>query len=252
MGQRPFWGKSGLVTGAGSGIGRATAISLAAAGAEVIVCDINREAAEETSASISLAGGAAQCVCGDVSSSDFASHLVAETIRHFGKLDFAHNNAGIETPIAVTGEADEGDFDRAVAVNLKGVWLCMRAELREMARLGKGSIVNTASVGGLVGVPGAGVYSATKHGVIGLSKTAAVEYARQGVRVNAICPGLTRSGMTDRLLKAAPNLIQSVMPPMQRLAEPEEIAQAVLFLLSDEASYLTGQAMAVDGAATAV
>jgi NAD(P)-dependent dehydrogenase (short-subunit alcohol dehydrogenase family) len=245
-------GKSGLVTGAGSGIGRASAIRLASIGGKVIVSDINEDAAFETAELIRGAGGTAEVVCGDVSSADFADHMVAETLRHFGGIDFAHNNAGIETPIAPTADAEEADFDRSILVNLKGVWLCMRAELREMARAQSGSIVNTASVGGLTGVPGAAAYSAAKHGVIGLSKSAAIEYATSGVRVNAICPGLTRSGMTERLMKSSPDLIKSVFPPIQRLADPEEIASAVAYMLSDDASYLTGHAMAVDGGATAV
>jgi NAD(P)-dependent dehydrogenase (short-subunit alcohol dehydrogenase family) len=133
-----------------------------------------------------------------------------------------------------------------------GVWLCMRAEIREMVCAGKGSIVNTSSDAGLTAVPGSGSYSAAKHGVIGLTKTAAVEYAERGIRVNAICPGLTRSGITQRLIETAPELIESVLPPMKRMAEPDEIAGAVVFLLSDAASYLSGQAIAIDGAATAI
>ena len=247
-----FTGKAGLVTGAGSGIGRASALALAQSGAKVLVCDINEAGAAETVALIRADGGTAAAVCGDVSQAEYADTIVRETIERFGTLDFAHNNAGIEGQIAPTADADLADFQRNLAVNLTGVWLCMRAEIQEMARAGKGSIVNTSSVAGLTAVPGAASYGAAKHGVIGVTKTAAVEYAEQGIRVNAICPGLTRSGITQRLIETAPDLIESVLPPMKRMAEPDEIAGTVVFLLSDAASYLSGQAIAIDGAATAI
>jgi len=218
----------------------------------VMVSDIVQSSAAETVELIHAAGGTAQAHCGDVSRSGFAEELVQATLEAFGMCDFAHNNAGIESPIALLTDATEVDFDRSIAVNLKGVWLAMRAQLRQMVAQGRGAIVNTASVGGLVAVPGSAVYSAAKHGVIGLSKTAAVEFAQAGIRVNAICPGLTRSGMTDRLFGAAPEMMQSIMPPMGRMAEPSEIAGTVVFLLSDHATYLSGQAIAVDGAATAI
>lgn len=247
-----FTGKAGLVTGAGSGIGRASALALAQSGAKVLVCDIDEAGAAETVALIRADGGTAAAVCGDVSQAEYADTIVRETIERFGTLDFAHNNAGIEGQIAPTADADLADFQRNLAVNLTGVWLCMRAEIQEMARAGKGSIVNTSSVAGLTAVPGAASYGAAKHGVIGVTKTAAVEYAEQGIRVNAICPGLTRSGITQRLIETAPELIEAVLPPMKRMAEPDEIAGAVVFLLSDAASYLSGQAIAIDGAATAI
>lgn len=245
-------GKAAIVTGAGSGIGRASACALAEAGAQVMVADIAMAAAAETVELIRAAGGEARSCCGDVTSPDYADRLVQATLDAFGRLDLAHNNAGIECAIAPTAEALEADFDRVIAVNLKGVWLSMRAQLRHMVAQRSGAIVNTASVGGLVAVPGNAAYCAAKHGVVGLSKTAAVEYAEFGIRVNALCPGLTRSGMTDRLFAASPDLKQAIMPPMQRMAEPEEIAATVVFLLSDRASYFSGQAVAVDGAATAV
>ena len=247
-----FTGKAGLVTGAGSGIGRASAMALAQSGAKVLVCDINEEGAVQTVEQINATGGTAAILCGDVSAPDYADAMVREVISRFGALDFAHNNAGVESQIAPTAEGDLDDFQRSLAINLTGVWLCMRAQLRQMAEAGRGSIVNTSSVAGLTGVSGAASYSASKHGVLGLTKTAAIEYAELGIRVNAICPGLTRSGMTQRLLETAPELIDSVLPPMKRMAEPDEIAGAVVFLLSDAASFLSGQAIAVDGAATAI
>lgn len=244
--------KVAIVTGAGSGIGRASACAIAAEGAVVMVSDIAEQLALETVRIIREAGGTAEACCGDIAQADFVNRLVNATIAAFGRVDIAHNNAGIESSIAPIGDATEADFDRVVAVNLKGVWLCMRAQVRQMLIQGSGAIVNTASVGGLVGVPGNAAYSAAKHGVVGLSKSVAVEYATSGIRVNALCPGLTRSAMTDRLFAVAPDLKQQIMPPMQRLAEPAEIAATVVFLLSDAATYLTGQAVAVDGAATAI
>jgi NAD(P)-dependent dehydrogenase (short-subunit alcohol dehydrogenase family) len=244
-------GKVALVTGAGSGIGRASAIAFAAAGAHVVVSDVDEVGGNQTVAIIQAASHEAVFIVADVSSGKSVEVLIEESVRRFGRLDCAHNNAGVESAIAPIAEATEADWERTIAVNLKGVWLCMRAELRQMLKQGYGAIVNTASVGGLTGVPGNAAYSAAKHGVVGLSRTAALEYATAGIRVNAICPGLTRSGMTDRLLKAAPDLISSVMPPMQRIAEPQEIAAVVVFVCSDAASFMSGQAIAVDGAATA-
>ena len=241
-----------LITGASAGIGRASALALAAASARVVVVDVNVEGGEETVALICAAGGEATFIAADVADAASVDALMNAIVARYGRLDCAHNNAGIELPIASLADAEERDWDRGIAVNLKSVWLCMRAELRQMLKQGGGVIVNTSSVGGLTAVPGNAVYSAAKHGVIGLTRTAAVEYATRNIRVNAICPGLTRSGMTERLIKAAPDLIKSVMPPMQRFAEPSEIGGLVAFLCSPLASYLTGQAIAVDGAATAV
>ena len=248
----PLRGKVALVTGAGSGIGRATALAFARAGARVAVSDINAGSAGETADLILATGSEVCCIPADVSHCEAVAELIAKTVEHFGRLDCAHNNAGIESALALTAESDEMDFDRTIAVNLKGVWLCLRAEIAQMLKNGGGAIVNTASVGGLVAVPASGAYAAAKHGVIGLTRTAAVEYAQQNIRVNAICPGLTRTGMTDRLSRANPAILAAIMPPMGRMAEPHEIAQAVVFMCSDAAAYLTGQAIALDGGATAI
>lgn len=245
-------GKIALVTGAGSGIGRASAIALAQAGATVAVTDLNLGAATETTRIISEAGHQASSHLLDVTDGAAVDLLVATIVETYGRLDIAHNNAGREGAMHSTADLSEADWDRSLSINLKSVWLCMRAEIRAMLRYGGGAIVNTASVGGLRAVPGDCAYSAAKHGVIGLTRTAAVEYAQAGIRVNAVCPGLTRTAMTDRLEKAAPGIIETIMPPMGRMAQPEEIARTVVFLCSDAASFLTGETIAIDGAATAI
>lgn len=244
-------GKIALVTGAGSGIGRASAIAFGASGATTIVSDIDERAGSETVEMIAAKGGNATLVACDVSSADSVARMMEIIVSRFGRLDCAHNNAGVESSIANIADATEADWDRTISINLKGVWLCMRGELALMARQGSGAIVNTSSVGGLTGVPGNAAYSAAKHGVIGLTKSAALEHAAQGIRINAVCPGFTETAMTDRLVAAAPDLMNSILPPMKRVAKPSEIAGTVVFLCSDSASFLTGQAIAVDGAATA-
>ena len=249
---RELENKAILVTGAGSGIGRASAVAIARAGGLLVLADINRAAVLETAELISGSETQVLVLDGDIAAPTHCQALVDLAVERFGRLDGAFNNAGIESPMARIAEADELDWDRSIAVNLKGVWLCLRSELRQMERQKCGAIVNTASVGGLVAVPNNACYAAAKHGVIGLTRTAAVEYVGSGIRVNAVCPGLTKSAMTKRLAEADPGLMQSVMPPMKRMAEPEEIAEVVVFLLSERASYLTGQAIAIDGAATAV
>ena len=249
---RDLENKSILVTGAGSGIGRACAIAIAKAGGQLVLADINRAAILETAELIAAIGGEAVLLDGDIANPAHCQALVDLAVQRFGRLDGAFNNAGIESPVARIADAKESDWDRSMAVNLKGVWLCLRAELRQMERQGHGAIVNTASVGGLTAVPGNASYSAAKHGVIGLTRTAAVEYVGAGIRVNAICPGLTKSAMTKRLIEADPKQIEAVMPPMKRMAEPEEIAEVAVFLLSDRASFMTGQAIAIDGGTTAL
>jgi NAD(P)-dependent dehydrogenase (short-subunit alcohol dehydrogenase family) len=244
-------GRVALVTGAASGIGRASAIAFADAGAQVVVSDVDSTNGLHTVQIISEMGGSATFIPADVSKAPAVADLVGQTVARFGRLDYAHNNAGIASALAPTALSDEADFDKTIAINLKGVWLCMRAEITAMLKTGGGAIVNTSSVGGLGAVPCGGVYSAAKHGVIGLTKTAAVEYATQNIRVNAICPGLTKTGLTDRLKEADPALLDAVMPPMRRMAEPQEIASVVVFMCSDAASYLTGHALAVDGGSKA-
>jgi NAD(P)-dependent dehydrogenase (short-subunit alcohol dehydrogenase family) len=242
-------GKVALVTGGASGIGRATAAAFAREGASVVVADVSMEGGEETAVSIRGAGGDAVFVRTDVSQAADVETLVSEIITVYGRLDCACNNAGIEGVMAPTAECTEENWDRVIGINLKGVWLCMRRELHEMLSVGGGSIVNMSSVAGLVGFATLPAYCATKGGVIQLTKTAALEYAGAGIRVNAICPGGIRTPMVERIEATSPEMEANLlaMHPMGRLGTPEEVAEAVVWLCSDAASFVTGQALAVDG-----
>jgi NAD(P)-dependent dehydrogenase (short-subunit alcohol dehydrogenase family) len=244
-------GRAGLVTGAAGGIGRASAVALGRAGASVVIADLEseREGGEETTRLVEQAGGRARFVACDVARSDQVAHLVDATVRAYGRLDFAHNNAGIGVQGRIVDMSEE-DFDRCVAINLKGVWLGLKHELPRMLAAGGGAIVNTASLAGLIGLPQGGAYSASKHGVVGITKTAAVEYAQRGIRVNAVCPAAIETRMTDVLpdeLRA-----QAVAPQaIKRFGRPDEVAAAVVWLCSDRASFITGAALPVDAGATA-
>jgi NAD(P)-dependent dehydrogenase (short-subunit alcohol dehydrogenase family) len=243
-------GKGALVTGAGSGIGRAMARALAAEGAGVLVADVAVEGGEETVRLIEEAGGQAVFKQTDVSDGSQVEALVAATVETWGRLDCALNNAGIageaQTPLADT-RIDR--FDRIMAVNLRGVFLCMKYELQQMLEQGGGAIVNTASTMGLVATPHSPSYVASKHGVIGLTKSAAIAYADQSIRVNAVCPGNTETAILDPTKKAAAPVIDQLIAntPMKRLGDPMEIAKAAVWLCSDAASFCTGHAMVVDG-----
>ncbi len=247
-----FKDKVALVTGAGSGIGRASAIAFAQNGAAVVVADINLASAQLTAQSIIDAGGEALAIATDVSKVTEVEGLIDQVVKHYGHLDFAHNNAGIEDAMAFMADSEEENFDRVIATNLKSVWSCMKYEIAQMLRHGGGAIVNTASVAGVVGVPGNTAYCAAKHGVVGLTRSAALEYAAQGIRINAICPGLTRTGIVERLTALMPDAVTAVTPPMQRMAEPSEIGEVVAFMCSNSASFMTGQAVSVDGGWTAM
>lgn len=248
-----FTGRVSLVTGAGSGIGRASAMAFGKAGAKVIVVDIDGESAIETVRSITDAGGTAIHLKADVSSSGDVSSMVGEATRVFGRLDFAHNNAGIEGEIAKTADCSEDNWDNVIATNLKSVWLCMKYEIGQMIRQGCGAIVNTSSVYGLSGCArGMPAYAASKHGIIGLTKTAALEYAGSGIRVNAICPGAVNTPFRERLtMKSKEKSVDSERYPLGRIAEPWEVSDAVLWLCSDEASFITGTTILVDGGLSA-
>jgi NAD(P)-dependent dehydrogenase (short-subunit alcohol dehydrogenase family) len=244
-------GKVSLVTGAASGIGAASALAFAAAGAAVAVCDRDLAGAEATAKLIGEAGGTACAIGVDVTDLAQVDAMVERVLAAFGRLDCAHNNAGITGPSALTGEYDPQAWELVLAVNLTGVFHCVRAELPALLQSGGGAIVNTASFSGLVAVSRIPAYVASKHGVVGLTKAVAVEYGRRGVRVNAVCPGSTRTPMVDGF-SGGDSKVQDAMAgasPMRRLAEPEEIARAVVWLCSDEASFVNGHAMAVDGGA---
>lgn len=242
-------GKIALVTGGGSGIGRATSLALAKEGAKVAVSDVVVAGGEETVRLIQAAGGEALFIKADVTQVAEVEALINKVVETYGRLDCAFNNAGIEGTMTSTTECSEENFDRTIAVNLKGVWLCMKHEIPHMLKQGGGAIVNTASVAGLVGFQGLPAYVASKHGVNGLTKTAALEYAKSGIRVNAVCPGVIHTPMVDRLFTSQPSAGETIaaMEPVGRLGKPEEIAAAVVWLCSDAASFVTGLPMAVDG-----
>ena len=243
-----FEGKVALVTGAASGIGRATAVAFADQGAKVVVSDVVDSGGEETVHQIVDKGGEAIFVHADVSRAADVEALVATAMERFGHLDYAFNNAGIDGLAAPTAECEEKNWDRVLDINLKGVWLCMKAEIPRMLDKG-GVIVNCSSVAGLVGFSGVPAYVASKHGMVGLTKTAALEYAPQGIRINAVCPGVIQTPMIDRFThgsqEAAAQL--TAQEPIGRMGQPEEIAAAVIWLCSEGASFVVGHALVVDG-----
>jgi NAD(P)-dependent dehydrogenase (short-subunit alcohol dehydrogenase family) len=246
-------GKIALVTGAGSGIGRASARAFAREGAKVVVVDVVVDGGEETVTLIKADGGDAVFVRCDVSSAAEVEAAVKTAVDTYGRLDCAHNNAGIEGPMSSTVDCAEADWDRLFGINLKGEWLCMKYEIPRMLTGGGGAIVNTASIAGLVGFQGLPSYSASKFGVNGITKVAALDYASVGIRVNSVCPGVIQTPMIDRLVAANPEMEAALVAgtPMGRLGRPEEIAEAVVWLCSDRASFVTGHNMVVDGAFTA-
>lgn len=245
-----FEGKVALVTGASGGIGRATALAFASSMASVVVSDVNETGGNETVAAIIAAGGTAIFHKCDVSDARAVKALVARAVAEYGRLDFAHNNAGINSVMA--NEYDDEIWVKSIAINLTGVMLCIREQVEVMLKQGSGAIVNTASINGLVGNPSQPAYVAGKHGVVGLTRHAALRHARAGIRVNAVCPGVIETPMTDSIA-ANPEIrkIMENMTPMGRMGQPEEIASAVLWLCSDQASFVTGHAMVIDGGATA-
>ncbi|PQA85933.1 SDR family NAD(P)-dependent oxidoreductase [Hyphococcus luteus] len=247
-----YEGKSVLVTGAATGIGRAAALAFSREGAKVMIGDYNDDA-EDVVAEIKGEGGTAAFLHCDVSKGDEVEALVAAAVKNHGGLDAAFNNAGIFPPEKMFAEFDEETFDRTIAINLKGVFLCMKAELTVMAKQGKGAILNTSSVGGVIANPGMTPYIASKHGVIGLTRTAAIEYVKQGVRVNALCPGFVRTPMTEPWFHRE-GFLEAFLPtsPIGRPAAPEEMAGTVLHLCSDEASFTNGAVIIVDGGQTAI
>ncbi|MGO9266308.1 MAG: SDR family oxidoreductase [Candidatus Binataceae bacterium] len=246
-------GKVALVTGGGSGIGRATAFRLAREGIKVMIADYVPEGAERVVKTIKEAGGDASCVAADVSVTKQVEMMVNKTVETYGRLDYAFNNAGIEGTMADTVNYPEDSFDRTIAINLKAVWLCMKYEIPQMLKHGGGAIVNTASTLGLVAIEGTAAYTAAKHGVVGLTKTAALEYAQKNLRVNCVCPGFIRTAMVERAMdKAMLGEEQMIaIEPIGRLGKPEEIAEGVCWLFSDAASFVTGHSLTIDGGWTA-
>jgi NAD(P)-dependent dehydrogenase (short-subunit alcohol dehydrogenase family) len=242
-------GEVTLVTGGGSGIGRATSILLAKQGAKVMIADYVPEGAERTVKMIKETGGEASCVAADVSVAAQVQLMIDKTVATYGRLDCAFNNAGIEGKMVDTAEYPEDVFDRIMAINLKGVWLCMKYEIPQMLKSGRGAIVNTASGAGLVGVAQLSAYNASKHGVIGLTKTAALEFAQKNIRVNCVCPGLINTPMVARMVDSGGMNEQEFIAsePVGRMGRPEEIGEGVVWLLSDAASFVTGHSMSIDG-----
>jgi NAD(P)-dependent dehydrogenase (short-subunit alcohol dehydrogenase family) len=242
-------GKIALVTGGSSGIGRATALLFAKEGAKVVVADVTVSGGEETVQMIKAAGGEAIFVKADMAKAADVEAMVQKAVATYGRLDCAHNNAGIEGTTKKTHDYDEAEWDRVIAINVKGVWLCMRYQIPQMLKQGGGAIVNTASDAGLLGVPQMPAYVASKHAVVGLTKTAALEYAKAGIRVNAVCPGVIKTPMVDRITGLRPGRAErmTAAEPIGRMGKPEEIAAAVVWLCSDAASFVTGLPMAVDG-----
>lgn len=248
-----FTDKVVLVTGGGSGIGRATAVAFAEAGATVVVSDISVAGGQETVSAIRALGRDALFIQTDVTQAAQVAHMVEQTVAQFGRLDVAVNNAGVEGLPKRTAEGDEAEFDHIMAVNVKGVWLCLKHEITVMLAQGRGSIINMASVAGLVGAHSLPVYSASKHAVVGLTRSAALEYARKGIRVNAVCPSFIRTPMVERAMGMLPQFEQGMIHnhPSRRMGEAAEVSAAILWLASDQASFVTGVTLPVDGAFTA-
>ncbi len=235
-------GRIALVTGAASGIGRASALAFAAAGASVALVDIDGDGLERTAKDVHAAGREAEVIAADVTDLDAMADAVERTVARFGRLDAAHNNAGVAGPYLPLDEYPADEFLRVIQVDLIGVWHCMRAEIAQMRRQGSGAIVNTSSMLGAAAMPDNGPYVAAKHGVNGLTRTAALELGAAGIRVNALAPGVTRTGMTSTV---SDDLLRSV--PLNRIAEPDEIAAAAVWLCSPQASYITGAVLVADG-----
>ncbi len=248
-----FENKVALVTGAGSGLGLAAARAFAESGASVVLADWNEKAARSAAEELAAQGHKTLAIQCDVSDDAQVEAMVGKTVQTFGRLDAAYNNAGVQNVLAETADSPRDDYDRVMSINLRGVWSCMKFELQQMRKQGSGAIVNCSSLGGLVGGAQRGTYHAAKHGVLGLTKSAALEYAAKGIRVNAVCPGLIETPMAAKMreggqAEALEGMLKLV--PIGRYGRPEEIADAVLWLCSDRASFVVGQSISVDGGFT--
>lgn len=248
-----FENQVALVTGAGLGMGLATAKAFAAAGAAVVLADINEDSVQSVADELTTAGHQALAVRCDVTNEASVAAMVEQTVATFGRLDAAFNNAGVQSLPVETADATGEEFERVNAINLRGVWNCMKYELRQMREQGGGAIVNNSSIGGLIGIPGRAIYHASKHGVIGLTRSAALEYAARGIRINAICPGAIDTPMVaDMIVREGISQADLIKDqPTGRLGKPEEIASAVLWLCSPGAGFVIGHALSVDGGYTA-
>ncbi|WP_312053889.1 SDR family oxidoreductase [Pantoea brenneri] len=247
-----YRGKVALVTGAASGMGFATARAFCEAGAAVVMADFNPQALSQAAELLRDKGYTLLEVVCDVTDEAQVKNVVDQAVTAFGRLDAAYNNAGIQSPVAETADASGEEFDRVNAVNLRGIWNCMKYELQQMRIQESGAIVNCSSLGGLVGIAGRGVYHASKHGVLGLTKSAALEYAARGITINAVCPGIISTPMVGTMLEKEPEAMDELLKlqPIGRLGLPEEVAAAVLWLCSPGASFVVGHALAVDGGYT--
>jgi len=244
-----FKNKVALITGGSYGIGRATAIAFASRGAKVVIADWMEDPNQEAINAIKALGSEVLFIKCDVSNNSQVKEMIEKIISTFGRLDYAFNNAGIEGVSAPTHECTEENWDRVIGVNLKGIWLCMKYEISQMLKQGKGVIVNNASIAGLVGFQNIPAYVASKHGVIGLTKNAALEFAKLGIRVNVVCPGVIKTPMIDRFTGKSKEVEKQFesMEPIGRLGAPEEVAETVIWLCSDASSFITGDAIPVDG-----
>src|SRR2546426_5682673 len=244
-----FENKVALVTGAGSGMGLATAKAFAEAGAAVVLEDIDENAVRSAAEELVSAGHKAIAVRCNVADEAEVAAMIEQTVSTFGRLDAAYNNAGVQSPAVETTDASGEEFDRVHAINLRGVWSCMKYELLQMRKQGSGAIVNNSSIGGLIGLPGRAIYHASKHGVIGLTRSAALEYAAKGIRINAICPGTIDTPMVQEMIAKDPEAMKEIMreQPIGRLGRAEEIASAVLWLCGPGSTFVIGHALAVDG-----